>query len=127
IMETTYGLPKYCLPPSEEVIARMVAFCRESLEDDAVPVLLGYSLGKAQEILCALLEAGLTPMLHGAVYKMTEIYRQLKPDFPDGYMRYAAEEVAGKVLVCPPSANRTLMVTRIKNRRTAVLTGWPLD
>jgi DNA ligase-1 len=58
---------------------------------------------------------------------MTEIYRQLKPDFPDGYVRYAAGDVAGKVLICPPSANRTLMLTRIKNRRTAVLTGWALD
>jgi len=127
IMETTYGLPKYRLPPTPEVIARMVAFCHEALEDGAVPVLFGYSLGKAQEILCALLAAGLTPMLHGAVFKMTEIYRQLKPDFPAGYVRYEAGEVAGKVLVCPPSANRTLMVTRIKNRRTAVLTGWALD
>jgi len=127
IMETTYGLPKYRLPPTEEVIARMVAFCQDTIHDGAVPVLFGYSLGKAQEILCALLAAGLTPMLHGAVFKMTEIYRQLKPGFPAGYVPYAADEVAGKVLVCPPSANRTLMVTRIKNRRTAVLTGWALD
>jgi DNA ligase-1 len=127
VMETTYGLPKYRLPPTEEVLARMVAFCRETLEDGAVPVLLGYSLGKAQEILCALLRAGLTPMLHGAVYKMTEVYRSLQPDFPPGYLRYAPNAVEGKVLVCPPSANRTLMVTRIKHRRTAVLTGWALD
>jgi DNA ligase-1 len=127
IMETTYGLPKYRLPPTDEVIARMVAFCSEALEDGAVPVLFGYSLGKAQEILCALLAAGLTPMLHGAVFRMTEIYRELRPDFPSGYVPYEAGEVAGKVLVCPPSANRTLMVTRIKNRRTAVLTGWALD
>jgi DNA ligase-1 len=127
IMETTYGLPKYRLPPTEEVITKMVDFCHEALEDGAVPVLFGYSLGKAQEILCALLAAGLIPMLHGAVFRMTEIYRQLKPDFPAGYVRYEAGEVAGKVLVCPPSANRTLMVTRIKNRRTAVLTGWALD
>src|SRR5258708_37714911 len=58
---------------------------------------------------------------------MTEISRQLNPDFPDGYVRYAGNEVGGKVLLCPPSANRTLMLTRIKNRRTAVLTGWALD
>jgi DNA ligase-1 len=127
IMETTYGLPKYRLPPTDQVVAAMVAFCRDAIEDGAVPVLFGYSLGKAQEILCALLAAELTPMLHGAVYKMTEIYRQLRPDFPCGYVRYAANDVEGKVLVCPPSANRTLMVTRIKNRRTAVLTGWALD
>jgi DNA ligase-1 len=127
IMETTYGLPRYCMPPTEEVMARMVAFCRDTLEDGAVPVLLGYSLGKSQEILCALLAAGLTPMLHGAVFQMSEIYRKLQPGFPDGYVRYAAGQVAGKVLVCPPSANRSLMITKIKNRRVAVLTGWSLD
>lgn len=126
IMETTYGLPRYRMPPTDEVIAQMITFCRDALDDGAVPVLLGYSLGKAQEILCALLAAGLTPMLHGAVFKMTDIYRQLRPDFPTGYVPYAAGEVAGKVLVCPPSANRTLMLTRIKNRRTAMLTGWAL-
>jgi DNA ligase-1 len=126
IMETTYGLPRYRMPPTETVIAQMIDFCRDALEDGAVPVLLGYSLGKAQEILCALLAAGLTPMLHGAVFKMTEIYRQLRPDFPTGYVPYVAGETAGKVLVCPPSANRTLMLTRIRNRRTAMLTGWAL-
>jgi DNA ligase-1 len=124
IMETTYGLPRYTMPPTAEVIAQMVAFCRETLEDGAVPVLLGYSLGKSQEILCALLQAGLTPMLHGSVFKMTEIYRQLRPDFPGGYERYAPGEVAGKVLVCPPSANGSAMLRRIPHRRVAVLTGW---
>ncbi len=127
IMETTYGLPKYRLPPTDQVIAAMVAFCEEALEDGAVPVLLGYSLGKAQEILCALTRAGLTPMLHGAVFRMTEIYRKLKPDFPCDFIRYDPREVAGKVLICPPSANRTPMLTKIKNRRVAMMTGWALD
>ncbi len=127
IMETTYGLPKYRMPPTDEVLARMISFCQETLDDGAVPVLLGYSLGKSQEILCALLRAGLTPMLHGAVWKMTEIYRQLRPGFPTGYVPYVAGEVAGKVLVCPPSASQTIMVTRIKNRRVATLTGWALE
>ena len=127
IMETTYGLPKYRMPPTAQVIAQMIAFCQETLEEGGVPVLLGYSLGKAQEILCALVEAGLTPMLHGAVHRMTEIYSALRPEFPCNYLRYAAGEVAGKVLICPPSANRSVMVTRIKQRRTAVLTGWALD
>lgn len=127
VMETTYGLPKYRMPPTEEVLARMIAFCCDALEDGCVPVLLGYSLGRSQEILCALLQAGLTPMLHGAVFKMTEIYRELRPDFPAGYVPYAAGEVQGKVLVCPPSAHRTTMVTRIEHRRVAALTGWALE
>jgi len=126
IMETTFGLPKYQFPPTEEVMTRMVAFCQEALEEGEVPVLLGYSLGKAQEILCALVKAGLTPMLHGAVYKMTRVYQELQPDFP-AFERYDAQAVAGRVLICPPSAARTVMVRRIKKRRVAVLTGWAMD
>jgi DNA ligase-1 len=127
IMETTFGLPKYRFPPTEQVMEEMVRFCKESLEEDHTPVLLGYSLGKAQEILCAVMRAGMTPMLHGSVFKMTEIYRELQPGFPCDYVKYEAGKMAGKVLVCPPSAGRTAMVTGIKNRRTAVLTGWAVD
>src|SRR4051794_3250266 len=70
IMETTFGLPRYKFPPTEQVVNAIVAFCRDALEDEHVPVLLGYSLGKAQEILCALDGAGLVPMLHGSIYEM---------------------------------------------------------
>src|SRR5205823_14554476 len=59
IMETTFGLPRYQFPPTEKVIDQIVAFCRDTLADNAVPVLLGYSLGKAQEVLCSLDGAGL--------------------------------------------------------------------
>lgn len=127
IMETTFGLPKYRFPPTEEVMRDMVRFCAECLEEKHTPVLLGYSLGKAQEILCALTRAGMTPMLHGTVYKMTEIYRELQPGFPCAYEKFDANEIAGKVLICPPSASRTTMLTGIKNRRTAVLTGWAVE
>jgi len=127
IMETTFGLPKYRFPPPEQVMAEMVRFCAECLEQGRTPVLLGYSLGKAQEILCALTRAGMRPMLHGTVHKMTEIYRKLRPGFPCEYDPYDANEIAGKVLICPPSANRTAMVTQIENRRTAVLTGWAAE
>ncbi|HEX4083496.1 MAG TPA: ATP-dependent DNA ligase [Chthoniobacteraceae bacterium] len=127
IMETTFGMPKYRFPPTGQVMDEMVRFCQGCLEEDHTPVLLGYSLGKSQEILCALSRAGLTPMLHGSVFKMTEIYRSLQPDFPCGYVKYDPAQVAGKVLVCPPSAARTTMVTRINRRRTAVLTGWAIE
>jgi ATP-dependent DNA ligase I len=127
IMETTYGLPRYRMPPTDETIANMVEFCHDALEEGAVPILLGYSLGKSQEILCALIGAGLTPMLHDSVWRLTEIYRRLQPEFPCTYTRYNASEVVGKVLICPPSATRWKMITQLKHKRTAVLTGWALD
>ena len=104
----------------------MVAFCSETIDDGEVPVLLGYSLGKAQEILCALDGAGLTPMLHGSVYQMTRIYEQLGQSFCK-YVRYNRNDVAGKVLICPPSANRSPMLEKIPRKRVAMISGWAVD
>jgi ATP-dependent DNA ligase I len=126
IMETTFGLPRYRFPPTEEVVGQIVAFCRDALETGATPVLLGYSLGKAQEILCALSGAGLKPMLHGSVHRMTRIYEQFGQSFCD-YERYNAKDVAGKVLICPPSANRSRMLEKIRDKRVAMISGWAVD
>jgi len=126
IMETTYGLPRYRLPPAEQVISQILAFCRDALEEKVVPVLLGYSLGKAQEILCALASAGLKPMLHGSVFRMTRIYEQFGQAFCD-YERYDADNVEGKVLICPPSANRSRMLEKILHKRVAMISGWAGD
>src|SRR5438309_7167660 len=126
IMETTFGLPRYRFPPTEQVIDQIVAFCRETIEAAQVPVLLGYSLGKAQKILCSLEGAALTPMLHGSVYRMTRIYEQFGQSFCK-YMRYNGNDVAGKVLICPPSANRSQMLEKIPRKRVALISGWAVD
>jgi len=126
IMETTFGLPRYRFPPTEHVIEEIVSFCRETIDAGDVAVLLGYSLGKAQEILCSLDGAGLTPMLHGSVYQMTRIYEQFGQSFCK-YLRYNGNDVTGKVLICPPSANRSRMLERIPRKRVAVITGWAVD
>jgi len=126
VMETTFGVPRYRFPPTKEVIDRMIAFCGETIDAGEVPVLLGYSLGKAQEILCALEGAGLTPMLHGSVFQMTRIYEQLGQSFCK-YVRYNRNDVAGKVLICPPSANRSPMLEKIPRKRVALISGWAVD
>ena len=126
IMETTFGRPRYRFPPTEQVVDQVVAFCRETLDEGAVPVLLGYSLGKGQEILCSLDGAGLTPMLHGSVYQMTRVYEQFGQSFCQ-YVRYSANQVTGKVLICPPSANRSRMLEKIPRKRVAMISGWAVD
>ncbi len=126
IMETTFGLSHYRFPPTHNVVDQIVSFCRATIEAGEVPVLLGYSLGKAQEILCSLDGAGLTPMLHGSVYEMTRIYEQFGQSFCK-YTRYRANDVAGKVLICPPSANGSHMLERIPRKRVAMISGWAVD
>jgi len=126
IMETTFGLPRYRFPPTEQIINQIIAFCQETINEGGVPVLLGYSLGKAQEILCSLDGVGLTPILHGSVYQMTRIYEQFGQSFCK-YLRYNPNHVAGKVLICPPSANHSRMLKKILRKRVAIISGWAVD
>jgi DNA ligase-1 len=126
IMETTYGRPHYQFPPVEVVMKGLIRFCREALDNDEIPVLLGYSLGKSQEILCGLAEAGLPLMLHGTVHKMTLIYEQFGQCFPQ-YECYDAGSAQGKVLICPPNVTNSGMLRNLGKTRTAILTGWSVD
>jgi Cft2 family RNA processing exonuclease len=127
VMETTFGRPKYTLPPTRQVEAEVVDFCRESLAAGQTPVLLAYSLGKAQEAVWMLIENGLVPMLHPATFKMTEICRSLAPGFPGGYVAWNADEIPGRVLLLPPGRAARSALAKAGPVRTAVLTGWALD
>ncbi|MES2595227.1 MAG: ATP-dependent DNA ligase [Verrucomicrobiota bacterium] len=126
IMETTFGLPQFRFPPTAEVIVQMLKFVRETLEDGGIPVLLGYSLGKAQEILCALNDAGYPVMLHKAVWDMTEAVKDILGKVPE-YQLFDAAHAKGHVLLFPPSNGKSLALKKLKVCRTAMMTGWALQ
>lgn len=126
IMETTYGRPHYTLPPTDAVLADVIAWCRAALDEGDTPVLFGYSLGKSQEILRSLADAALPVMLHPQTLKLTAIYEQLGIIFPP-YVAFDAATCAGHVVICPPQAANSTFVRKIPRRRTATLTGWALD
>ena len=126
IMETTYGRPVYQFPPTAAVMQGITRFCREALDNEETPVLLGYSLGKSQELLCGLAEAGLPIVLHGAVHKLTKIYEQFGQCFPP-HERYESSSARGKVLISPPNAANAALLRSLGPTRVAVLTGWAVD
>ena len=126
VMETTYGLPRYVFPPFEEVMAQILKFCIEALEEHSVPVLLGYSLGKAQEILACLRGAGLRVMLHGTISKLVPIYRDEGIAFPE-FSEWNPAEAARHVVICPPSSAGSRAMAAVRKRRVAAVTGWAMD
>jgi DNA ligase-1 len=126
IMETTFGLPHYVFPPIGEVVGQVLKWVRETLDEGGIPVLLGYSLGKAQEILCALAELGVPVMLHTAVWKMTVELRDVLGPLPE-LKPFEAATAPGHVLVFPPSAGRAQALRKLKVCRTAMLSGWALQ
>lgn len=126
IMETTYGRPEYHFPPTDEVLNGVIRFCREAIDNDETPVLLGYSLGKSQELLRGLTDAGLPILLYKSVHELTQIYEQLGQTFPP-YEKFDGKASTGKVLICPPMSNLAATMRKVGRVRTAVLTGWAVD
>ena len=126
IMETTYGRPHYTLPPTDAVLAEVIAWCRAALDEGETPVLFGYSLGKSQEILRSLADAALPVMLHPQTLKLTAVYEHLGITFPP-YAAFDSATCTGHVVICPPQAANSTFVRKIPRRRTATLTGWALD
>ncbi len=126
IMETTFGLPLFAFPPIDEIVASMLKFVHETLDEHGIPVLLGYSLGKAQEILFALKEAGAPIMLHSSVMKLMEVCAAEVPDLPP-YVEFDAKHAAGHVLIFPPMGTKSIAIRKLKVARTAMLSGWALQ
>ena len=125
ILESTFGKPRYVFPDSAEVIGELTAWCRQCLADGFTPLLLGYSLGKGQEILSALDGAGLAVALHPVLHGVTDVYQQLGVSFPR-YRRLEDRVPAGCVAICPPSA-RARVVAHVDRVRVAAVTGWAMD
>lgn len=126
VMETTFGRPHYAFPPTAEIITGVVRFCREALDNDETPVLLGYSLGKSQEILTGLAGAGLPIALSDPVAKLTSVYESLGRRFPT-YELLDFKKAAGKVVLAPPGMAMASLKKKLGPNRVAVLTGWAVD
>jgi hypothetical protein len=126
VLESTFGKPHYRFPEAGEVIAAMVSWCKSVLDGGATPVLLGYSLGKGQEILSALAAADLTIALHPSSFGVTEVYRELGCDFPP-YQKMGEPGPRPAVVIMPPSARRAALADQLGVFKTAALTGWAMD
>jgi Cft2 family RNA processing exonuclease len=134
VMESTYGLPSFRFPPREAVAAELVERVEAAFRAGRQPIVMGYSLGKAQEIVRILTAAGHRVTCHGAVYHLNAIYE--RQGVPLGaYRRYDYEDFHGPaaidlrergVLVAPPRVARTAFVTRFDNPFRVTMTGWAL-
>jgi Cft2 family RNA processing exonuclease len=122
IVESTFGLPIYNLLDAEACRQRVVAFARECLDDGTSPAFIGYPLGRGQEIVHVLCQAGIPTAVHGAIARFIPVYEEAGYGFP-GWERYDAKAVSGKALVVVPTHGSVLEATG-KNVRLAYVSGW---
>ena len=122
IIESTFGLPLYKLLSRDEARERIVGFARACLADGAVPTFIGYALGRGQEIVHVLCQAGIPTAVHGAIARFLPVYEENGYQFP-GWEPYEAGAIAGKALVVIPSHGNVLGNSG-KNVRLAYVSGW---
>lgn len=134
IMESTYGSgPEWIFPSREELRERLVTLVRQIVSRGRTPVLLAYSLGKAQETAAILRDSGVPLVLHPVVATISSIYEANGVDLgpyeiwgrqSSLFGHRSTIDLRGKAVLVPPHMTRE--VRRIRNAETIALTGWAL-
>jgi Cft2 family RNA processing exonuclease len=139
VMESTYGSPYFRFPPTKDVEQALVDLVAGAFAEGKQPVVHGYSLGKSQEIIRILTDAGFNVTQHGAVAAMSQFYRDFGVHLgrDDQLRRYKKADFSGSgqldlqergVLVCPPRDARGPMTQQFGDRVCRIMmSGWALS
>jgi putative mRNA 3-end processing factor len=126
VTEATFGLPVFQHPDPADEIARL--FRSLAGFPDRAHVVGCYALGKAQRVISLIRAAGYdAPIyLHGAMIRLCELYEA--HGIPLGTLLPATEtakaELAGKIVIAPPSATKDRWSRRLPDPVLAVASGW---
>ncbi|WP_425281562.1 ligase-associated DNA damage response exonuclease [Peiella sedimenti] len=126
VSEATFGLPVFRHPPDTEEIARLLHSVRQFPE--RAHLVGAYALGKAQRLIRLLREAGWErPIyIHGAMQRLCALYEDLGVEL--GPLEPATAErggdLAGEIVICPPSALQEKWSRRFADPVTAFASGW---
>ena len=127
ILDATFGHPDYVFPSRASVINQLCEWVVDTLDEGAVPVVLAYSLGKGQEALHILLDAGFDVQVHESTYAMAAVYLQMGARFPGRLIRWRGRREEGTVVLMPPHVRRRSEMFALTPFRTLLLSGWAAD
>ncbi len=126
VTEATFGLPVFRHPPSEGEVAKLLDSRR--LFPERTHVVGVYALGKAQRVIALLRRAGYDrPIwIHGALQQLCDLYRDQGVELGELRAATAANkaEMAGKIVLAPPSAIADRWARRLADPVTAMASGW---
>ncbi len=126
ITESTFGLPIYDFRPFEEIYTGINDWWFGNVEEGIQSVIIGYSLGKAQNILAHLDPSIGNIFLHGAVANINNAFRLSGLNFPGERIIESTSKASlkGAIVVAPMSAIASLWLRRFQPYRIAVCSGW---
>jgi Cft2 family RNA processing exonuclease len=126
VMESTYGDPRYRLPPRDESVAQLVGIVMRTLALGRTPVIEAYVLGKAQEVTRILTDHGIPVVQQVLVSQISEVYEQ--HGCPLGGVRvYDGPPTEAAAIVAPPRWQKGAALPGIRNAVRIAVTGWASD
>ena len=127
ITESTFGLPIFRWPDTEDVLSDINAWWRRNQKEGRTSILFAYALGKAQRIIAGL-DANIGPILtHGAIEKFNPCYRNAGVNLPPTLHVGKAEDkqdLTKALVIAPPSADNPNWMRKFPNRARAFASGW---
>jgi putative mRNA 3-end processing factor len=126
VTEATFGLPIYRWKRQEDLFPEINEWWKSNRALGKASILFGYALGKAQRVLAGV-DATIGPIFtHGAVERLTQVYRNAGVHLPATQYAMTAvkKEFAGSLVLAPPSANGSAWVRRFGDFSTALASGW---
>lgn len=123
ITEATFGLPIYKWKSHDKLAEEIRTFASKLLKEDSTPVFLAYNLGKAQEVMHLLAPLGHPVQIHGAGYKMCEVYEEAGIDLGN-YESYDRRTCKGKILITTSSALKNGFASNVRDKKIAYCSGW---
>ena len=123
VVACPYGDPEIRLPEREEAEAALLKWVGRTVDSGATPVLLADRLGKAQDLLQLLGEAGVGVRAHRSIHEATAIYREFGRSFP-GVRRFRGTPARDEALVWPIELRSSPSIGRMRRQlRIAVCSG----
>ena len=126
ITESTFGLPIYTFPPTEEVYASINQWWKQNAAEGFNSIIIAYALGKSQSIIHHLDQEIGDIFLHGAVANVNKAFNENGYNFPGTWVNPEMDRrgIKGAMIVTPSSAQSTPWIRKFSPSRTALCSGW---
>lgn len=127
ISECTFGLPIYRWPTQQATAERIADLWQEAACKRTALLVGAYALGKAQRLLAMLGSDPGEILLHGAVDRLTAVYRDCGVRLPATHPVAGAargRDWAGALVIAPPSALNSSWARRFGAAPRVLASGW---
>ncbi|TWT88936.1 Ribonuclease [Pseudobythopirellula maris] len=130
VMESTFGRPRYRMPPRKVVIEQLLELVHAALADGRTPVIHAYAMGKSQEVTKILTTHGVPVLQHPEIYRISQVYEgcgvALASPGAD-YAAYAGRPLAGHAVITTPPSMKGYRLAELGRVTSFAVTGWAID